>query len=255
MALEVAGRSMFSVGMDRHGPELRAFIEPTAVRIGRPHILDVLMPPGWAAPLDWPRAQITGRRWIPFLIRSSRLGPQSRHGRGDLLDLLAAARNRRPGCLHGGGVARSGRDDDPRRPRDHGGTLFWASYMLALFPDVQERVAAEARAADLSDPTGCHTDGRLPLTRAVIDETLRLYPAAFVVVRRALGRTRSPATRSRRATSSSPAPGCCTGTGVSGSIRTPSIRAASCPVAKLPRDSATCRSAPGRGSASVRNSR
>ncbi len=45
---------------------------------------------------------------------------------------------------------------------------------------------AEARSADLADPTGCHADGRLPFTRAVIDETLRLYPAAFVVVRRAL---------------------------------------------------------------------
>jgi cytochrome P450 len=67
------------------------------------------------------------------------------------------------------------------------GTLFWAAYMLALAPELQERLAAEAQAADLANPTGCQSDGRLPLIRATVDETLRLYPAAFVIVRRALG--------------------------------------------------------------------
>jgi cytochrome P450 len=188
MALEVAGRSMFSVGMDRHGPELRAFVSAYAVRIGRPHVLDVLMPPGWAAPLDWPRDRFR-QRWIPFLdtvIAARTAEPGT--GRGDLLDLLAAARNPETGDAF---TAEELRDQVATMilagHETTAGTLFWASYMLALFPDLQEQVAAEARNADLTDPTGCHADGRLPLTRAVIDETLRLYPAAFVVVRRALG--------------------------------------------------------------------
>ncbi|MHB2209877.1 cytochrome P450 [Methylobacterium sp. CM6257] len=190
LALEIAGRAMFSVGMDEHGPELRRFIAEYAERIGRPHLLDIVIPPGWPVPLDWPRARFR-RRWIPFLdriIAARRASEPGEARSGDLLDLLTAARNPDTGAAF-----------TPDELRDQvatmilaghettAGTLFWAAYLLALAPEVQERVAAEARGADLTDPTGCQSDGRLPLTRAVIDETLRLYPAAFVVVRRALG--------------------------------------------------------------------
>lgn len=189
LALEIAGRSMFSVGMDRHGAELRRFIADYGVRLGRPHLLDIVIPPRWPVPLDWPRARFR-RRWIPFLdtIIAARAAEPQDHGTGDLLDLLAAARNPETGAPF-----------SPSELRDQvatmilaghettAGTLFWASYLLSLAPELQERVAAEARAADLADPTGCAGDGRLPLTRAVVDETLRLYPAAFVIVRRALG--------------------------------------------------------------------
>ncbi|WP_457104497.1 cytochrome P450 [Methylobacterium sp. P5_C11] len=190
LALEIAGRAMFSVGMDEHGGELRRFIAEYAERMGRPHLLDIVIPPGWPVPLDWSRARFR-RRWIPFLdriIAARRETERDRPHSRDLLDLLAAARNPDTGAAF-----------TPEELRDQvatmilaghettAGTLFWAAYLLALAPEVQERVAAEARAADLTDPTGCQTDGRLPLTRAVIDETLRLYPAAFVIVRRALG--------------------------------------------------------------------
>jgi cytochrome P450 len=190
LALEVAGRAMFSVGMDEHGAELRRFIAEYAERMGRPHLLDIVTPPGWPVPLDWSRSRFR-RRWIPFLDRIIAARQASDRGQarsGDLLDLLAAARNPDTGAAF-----------SPDELRDQvatmilaghettAGTLFWAAYLLALAPEVQEKAAAEARGADLADPTGCQSDGRLPLTRAVIDETLRLYPAAFVVVRRALG--------------------------------------------------------------------
>ena len=187
LALEIAGRSMFSVGMDRHGPELRRFIAEYGVRLGRPHLLDIVVPPGWPAPLDWPRARFR-RRWIPFLdtIIAARAAEPRTDGQRDLLDLLAGAKTP------------DGAAFTPAELRDQvatmilaghettAGTLFWASTMLALSPELQERVAREAREADLADPTGCAGDGRLPLARAVVDETLRLYPAAFVIARRAM---------------------------------------------------------------------
>ncbi|MFB0489559.1 cytochrome P450 [Methylobacterium sp. OAE515] len=190
LALEVAGRAMFSVGMDEHGAELRGFIAEYAERMGRPHLLDIVTPPGWPVPLDWSRSRFR-RRWIPFLDRIIAARQASDRGQarsGDLLDLLATARNPDTGAAFSPGELRdqvatmilAGHETTA-------GTLFWAAYLLALAPEVQERAAAEARGADLADPTGCQSDGRLPLTRAVIDETLRLYPAAFVVVRRALG--------------------------------------------------------------------
>ena len=186
LALEIAGRSMFSVGMDRHGPELRRFIAEYGVRLGRPHLLDILVPPGWPAPLDWPRARFR-RRWIPFLdtIIAARAAAPRTGGAGDLLDLLAAAKSPDGAAF----TAAELRDQVATMilagHETTAGTLFWASTMLALAPALQERVAAEARGADLSDPTGCQGDGRLALTRAVVDETLRLYPSAFVIVRRA----------------------------------------------------------------------
>ena len=48
-------------------------------------------------------------------------------------------------------------------------------------------MAAEADAADLSADGAAASVRQLPFTRAFIDETLRLYPPAFLIVREALG--------------------------------------------------------------------
>ncbi|MGC9420614.1 MAG: cytochrome P450, partial [Rhodovulum sp.] len=52
--------------------------------------------------------------------------------------------------------------------------LAWALYLLALFPDAQARVAAEA--GDLPARPGLADLKRLSFTRDVFRETLRLYP-------------------------------------------------------------------------------
>jgi unspecific monooxygenase len=64
--------------------------------------------------------------------------------------------------------------------------LFWALYLLALDPVTQEEVAREASAVVVAG--GVPDFSRLAFTRAVIDETLRLYPPAFLIVRAARGR-------------------------------------------------------------------
>jgi cytochrome P450 len=64
-------------------------------------------------------------------------------------------------------------------------TLFWCLYLAALYPDAQAAIAAEAQAADLDhDPAAALA--RLPITRAHVDEALRLYPPAFLLTREAL---------------------------------------------------------------------
>src|SRR5690606_9547904 len=62
--------------------------------------------------------------------------------------------------------------------------LFWSLYMLALDPATQDRVAAEVRDITGNDSTDIE---RLKFTRAVIDETMRLYPPAFLIARAAAG--------------------------------------------------------------------
>lgn len=59
--------------------------------------------------------------------------------------------------------------------------LAWALYLLAIFPEAQERVAAEA-AAFAADPAFANLS-RLRFTRDVFRETLRLYPPVPMMVR------------------------------------------------------------------------
>ena len=56
----------------------------------------------------------------------------------------------------------------------------WTLYTLALRPEWQAKVAAEARACD-----GHYTLDRLAITRRVVQEVLRLYPPAPLLVRTA----------------------------------------------------------------------
>ncbi|MBW0157882.1 cytochrome P450 [Sedimentimonas flavescens] len=62
--------------------------------------------------------------------------------------------------------------------------LAWALYLLALYPEWQERVAEEALALDTA-PGDFAVLGALRLSRAVFREALRLYPPVPMLVREA----------------------------------------------------------------------
>ncbi len=59
--------------------------------------------------------------------------------------------------------------------------LGWALYLLAMYPGVQDRVAAEADA--ISEAPEFAVMGKLKFTRDVFRETLRLYPPVPMMVR------------------------------------------------------------------------
>ncbi|MEP1201957.1 cytochrome P450 [Tateyamaria sp.] len=58
--------------------------------------------------------------------------------------------------------------------------LAWALYLMALYPDWQDKVAAEAQALESCDFS---VISKLPITRDVFRETLRLYPPVPMMVR------------------------------------------------------------------------
>ncbi len=60
--------------------------------------------------------------------------------------------------------------------------MFWSLYLLALDPATQDEVAAEVRSTAVNG--GLEIE-RLKFTRAVVDETMRLYPPAFLIARAA----------------------------------------------------------------------
>lgn len=60
--------------------------------------------------------------------------------------------------------------------------LAWALYLVALYPDWQDKVAAEAQALDVCDFA---VMSKMPITRDVFREALRLYPPVPMMVREA----------------------------------------------------------------------
>ena len=63
--------------------------------------------------------------------------------------------------------------------------LGWALYLLALYPDWQDRVASEAQNAFTPDKIYFSTLSRLQHSRAVFREAMRLYPPVPMYVREA----------------------------------------------------------------------
>lgn len=61
--------------------------------------------------------------------------------------------------------------------------LAWALYLLALYPEWQDRIAAEAQAVFGQDEPGFSDVAHLRQTRDVFRETLRLYPPVPMMVR------------------------------------------------------------------------
>ena len=152
MTLEVAGRTMFSFGMERHGAALRNFVMEYADDLARPHLLDIALPLWFKTPQDFRRARFR-KRWTAFIAtlmaHRRAAGKQEGAPPRDLFELMEAAR-------------------DPETGK--------------AFTDSQlgDEVATEANNASAALDAE-----RLKFTRAVIDETLRLYPSAFLVARAA----------------------------------------------------------------------
>jgi cytochrome P450 len=186
MTLEIAGRTMFSLGMGRHGAALRDFVMEYGTRLARPHFLDLLLPLAWPSPQDFARARFR-RRWTAFvaMLMAERRAAGKNPGAPprDLFDLMDAARD--PETGESFTDAQLGDQVATMILAGHETTataLFWSLYLLALDPETQEQVAAEVAGATFE---GGFDPERLKFTRAVIDETMRLYPPAFLIARAA----------------------------------------------------------------------
>jgi unspecific monooxygenase len=186
MTLEIAGRTMFSFGMGRHGPALRDFVMEYGARLARPHFLDLLLPLAWLSPQDFSRARFRKRwtRFVAMLIAERRAaGKNEGAPPRDLFDLMVAARDPETGESFsddqlGDQVATmilAGHETTAT-------ALFWSLYLLALDPATQDALADEVQGATAG---GALDIERLKFTRAVVDETMRLYPPAFLIARAA----------------------------------------------------------------------
>ena len=188
MTLEIAGRTMFSFGMETHGATLRDFVMEYGERLAQPGLLDLALPLWFPTLQDFARSRFRKRwtRFVAMLMAERRAaGKTTDAPPRDLFDLMDAARD--PETGRGFSDEQLGDEVATMILAGHETTataLFWSLYLLALDPAAQEQVAAEARAVGMA---GTPEIERLKFTRAVLDETMRLYPPAFLIARAARG--------------------------------------------------------------------
>ena len=148
-------------------------------------------------------ANVPGFAWVP--TRSNRrFSAANRRLRALLTDVIDVYR--RVGADHGDliSILMRARDDDTgagmtnEQLRDEattlviagsettGNTIAWACYLLAQHPRIQERLQQEVDLVLAGADPDYETLSRLPFTRAVITETLRLYSPVWILPRRAL---------------------------------------------------------------------
>jgi len=148
-------------------------------------------------------ANVPGLAWVP--TRSNRrFRAANRRLRALLTDVIDVYR--RVGADHGDliSILMRARDDDTgagmtnEQLRDEattlviagsettGNTIAWACYLLAQHPRIQERLQQEVDLVLAGADPDYETLSRLPFTRAVITETLRLYSPVWILPRRAL---------------------------------------------------------------------
>ena len=183
LAIETAGRAMFSLPMAKFAPRMRAMLHDYGERLAQPSPFEILLPAWIPTPGDVARWRFR-RRWLALIgaiIDARQAKGAAGFGR-DLLDLMASD-------------PETGKPVSRRKLVDQVATmiaaghattavaLFWAFYLLAETPAVQERIAAEAGPLDLAPEGAAEALPHLVYTRAVVQEALRLYPPAYGIFR------------------------------------------------------------------------
>ena len=190
-ALEVLEQTLFSQGLARGASEFQRAVAAYFNTIGRLDPLDLL-----GAPKFLPRlGRLRGREALAFFASAvddiisarKRLIDSGASAPSDLLTLLLHALDPETG--------RGMSWDDVRANivtfinaghETTANALTWTLFLLSQSPDWRERVEAELDAK--FDP-GPDDDplARLPVTRAALEEAMRLYPPAATLSREAIG--------------------------------------------------------------------
>ena len=190
LALAIAARSMFSLEVAAYGQQLRALLFRYGTQYAQPGILDLMLPPDRRSPTDRlrERFRVQWLAMIDRIIDAREAAPPTEGAPRDLFDMLAGARDPETGA----GFDRALLRDEVATMilAGHETTavaLFWSLFVAARRPEWQAELAEEALAVDLTPNRASDAIDHLPNLRAHVDETLRLYPPAFLITREAMG--------------------------------------------------------------------
>lgn len=186
-ALEVVGHALFGTDLSADADRLaQATLAALDVVVARARV--PVSPPAWVPTPGNLRLQSAVRELDGAVTRmmTERAGRVSDEP-SDMLDLLLAARDDT-----GAGLSREEVRDQivtfiVAGHETVASALTWAWALLAENPAVQEELQQEADAVLAGRAPTFADYQRLPFARAVMDETLRLYPPAWLITRRSLG--------------------------------------------------------------------
>ncbi|HWK89527.1 MAG TPA: cytochrome P450 [Longimicrobium sp.] len=201
LALAIAGETLLGAGVEAEADAIGRALDDVLSLFKRLHnpfgaLLDRLPVPGTL------RMRRARQRLDQTILRAIAQRRALGEERGDLLGLLLAARDDEG---DGGGMTDA-------QLRDELLTLFlaghettanalaWTWHLLALHPQAEARLHAEVDAALGARPAAADDYARLPYTRGVLAEAMRLYPPAWVVGREPLEDYEAGGTRIRAGT-------------------------------------------------------
>jgi len=191
LTLEVLRRTIFSEGLGQDPEKFRLAMTDFFNTIGRIDPFDVLgLPDFMPRPRRWRAGQAL--RFFDAAIdtivarRRRTLAEHPTSAPNDILTLLLKAQDPESGRSMSEAEVRANIVTFISAGHETtANTLSWALYLLSQSPRWRESVATEA-AREMPGPLDTLAD-RLVVTRAVIDETLRLYPPIAALSRSAVG--------------------------------------------------------------------
>jgi cytochrome P450 len=180
LALEIAAAALFSLDIAAEAPALRDEMRRYSRGLGRPSLVDFMMPRGLPVPRSWARWRFR-RRWMARIARilAARRAQGTSDPPRDLFDMMAA------GAPGGRRLVEEAATMLVAAQETTAIALSWSLYLAASVPGVQQQIFAEVAPLDLRPAGAAAALPKLVYTSAVVDEALRLYPPAFSIVRQA----------------------------------------------------------------------
>jgi cytochrome P450 len=186
LTLEIVSRTMLSTDVSDSAATVRESVSVLREHVNYRMMRVVTLPERFPTPRNrrFARALAAVDRIVYGMIEERRNG---RSDAQDLLTMLLQARDEETG---------EGMSD--KQLRDEVMTIFlaghettanalaWALYLLAQHPDAEAKLAAEVDGVLAGKTPTLEDLPRLPYTRMVIEEALRLYPPAWAIGRQAL---------------------------------------------------------------------
>lgn len=190
LTYEIASMTMFSGALDEDRLTVQANMALYFDTVGRVDLASLLRLPEWLPTPARSRAR-PAMRHFQSIVQRVVAERQGTGGMADLLDRLMHAVDPATGArLSQGAVADNILTFLAAGHETTANALAWIFYLLALAPDVTERLRAELITIEAGAALSRADLDRLPMTMAVINEAMRLYPPAPFIGREAIAADR-----------------------------------------------------------------
>ncbi len=168
----------FKVDITPYEDDVRRLSHEFMLKLSQGNIFDFLLPSSAPGPIDFARRRFQ-RRWLALFTRIVDDVRKS-DGFTDLFNAMDKSEvTRRALVQQFATIFVTG-------SQTTGVSLYWSAFLAASRPELQLAIAEEARAAGVGETATLEALDKLSVSRALVNESLRLYPPGISIVREAL---------------------------------------------------------------------